>query len=173
MHCLPPSPQWTVAWGTRWEKMWFWDPLKIHLFPITLNSENFSSAKNITVAFVHLFLGLFDSFLPSAMKALRTMVSTCFHVSSAWPEEWVILQFRREQCLFSFTSVPKEPKGSGFGPLRQESPGMLFLLKSHWPLLTDWESELRFLSAQFRGRDVQKPRGYFTLCSPCLFLPPP
>ena len=99
MHCLPPSPQWTVAWGTLWEKMWFWDPLKIHLFPITLNSENFSFAKNITMAFIHLFLGLFDSFLPSAMKALRTMVSTCFHVSSAWPEEWVILQFRREQCL--------------------------------------------------------------------------
>ena len=79
----------------------------------------------------------------------------------------------RTVSLCSFTSVPREPEGSGFGPIRQGSPGTLSLLKSHWPLLTDWESELRFLLARFRGRDVQKPLGYFTLCSPCLFLPPP
>ena len=70
MLCLPASPQWTDAWGTHWEKMWLWDPLKIHVFPITLNSENLSFAKNITMTFVHLFLGLFDSFLPSPLWRL-------------------------------------------------------------------------------------------------------
>lgn len=173
MLCLPASPQWTDAWGTHWEKMWLWDPLKIHVFPITLNSENLSFAKNITMAFVHLFLGLFDSFLPSALWRLWEpwFQHVSMYIQLGQSNEWF--------CNSEETSVSLLLHQCPWGALGLwvwsplgESRKVAVSAESHLPLLTDWESELRFLSTQFRGREVQKPRGYFNLRCPCLFLPP-
>lgn len=153
----------------------FWDPLKIHLFPITLNSENFSFAKKITMAFRTFISGtiwFISAICYEGSENHGFNMFPCIFSLARVVSDFAIPE--RPVSLCSFTSVPGEPEGSGFGPVhRQGSPGTLSLLKSHWPLLTDWESELRFLSAQFRGTDFQKPQGYFNLHSPCLFLPPP
>lgn len=107
MLCLPTSPQWTDSWETHWEKMRFWDPLKIHVFPITLNSENLSFAKSITMGLYIYFWDYLIHFCHPLYEGSDNhgfnMFPCIFNLARVMSD--FAIQ-KRPVSLCSFTSVP-------------------------------------------------------------------